>query len=375
VSEEARRTATAYTKKFGSPAYVYDLAEARSSYATLRAAVPAAAEIAYSLKANPHPALVREFGKSGCWLEVSSAGELTTAAPACRPMIFTGPGKSDDDLTAAVRTGCVVSAESPAELTRIATVAGRLGVDIAHVRVILRLNPDAGVDLSGFSMGGETPFGLSAARSQDWRAALTGTGIRALGYHVYGGSNMADVDGLLRYFRAAAGCIAAVNQVVGLDIQMLDLGGGFPAPYAQPGSTIELAGLHNALEDLFTGEVFGGPRNRPRVVVESGRFLAARAGILVATVRDVKHTAAGTRFVVLDTGVNHLAGMSALRRIPPVAVAAVTQDLAALGEPSRLVGPLCTPLDVLNLRATLPDTLSIGDMVTVPNVGAYGLGA
>jgi diaminopimelate decarboxylase len=133
-----------YAKRFGSPAYIYDLAEVRASHALLRAAVPESVEVAYSLKANPHPALVRTLGELGCALEVSSVGELAVASPTGRPLIFTGPGKSDLDLEAAIRAECVLSVESPAELPRVDEIAGRLGVDAGRVQVILRINPDFG---------------------------------------------------------------------------------------------------------------------------------------------------------------------------------------------------------------------------------------
>lgn len=376
MSDDFHQATAAFARRFGSPAYVYDVAAARASYALLRAAIPAIVDVAYSLKANPHPALVRTLAESGCCLEVSSAGELAVAAAAGRPLIFTGPGKSDAELSMAIGHGCVISVESPTELARIRAIAERLSVDWSGIEVILRINPDEGFDLSGVSMAGETPFGFSAAASHTWKQELERTGVRAVGYHVYGGSNMTGVDGLVRYFRAAVECITQVNRLVGLDVRILDLGGGFPAPYASPGTNIALGGLREALDDLFTAEIFGSDGDRPRIVVESGRFLTATCGTLVTAVRDIKYSAGGTRFVVLDAGVNHLGGMSALRRIPPaVAVPAAVTSPGSADRPARLVGPLCTPLDVLNLRAMLPDALSIGDVLAIPNVGAYGLTA
>jgi diaminopimelate decarboxylase len=93
-------------------------------------------------------------------------------------------------------------------------------------------------------------------------------------------------------------------------------------------------------------------------------------------VRDVKCSSDGTRFVVLDAGVNHLGGMAALRRLPPAVAVPVALTTEHEDErPARLVGPLCTPLDVLNAQALLPERIAIGDMVAIPNVGAYGLTA
>ncbi len=367
--------AAEYAKRFGSPVYIYDLAKVRASHLLLRGALPASIEIAYSLKANPHPALVRMLAELGCSLEASSTGELMVAATSDRPLIFTGPGKSDAELEIAIRERCVISVESPAELARIDTIASRLEVDAAQVQTILRINPDIGFDLSGISMAGETPFGFSAADASAWKRQLSHGQIQPLGYHVYGGSNMAGVDGLVKYFRAAADCIAAVNRVVGLDIRLLDLGGGFPAPYACPGTNMALDGLHEAFDDLLQTELFAGAIP-PRVLVESGRYLSATCGTLLTTVRDIKRSSRGTRFVVLDAGVNHLGGMSALRRIPPIAAEPVAMlEGKSVDVPARLVGPLCTPLDVLNQQAMLPDDLAIGDVLAVPNVGAYGLTA
>lgn len=365
-----------HARRFGSPAYVYDLAQVRASYSLLRAAIPEIAGIAYSLKANPHPALVQELGRLGCALEVSSVGELAVASASGESLIFTGPGKSDLDLEMAIRDACVISVESPAELARVAATAGRLGLDARRVQVILRINPDSGIRLSGMSMSGETQFGFSAVHHRAWKLELARTGVSALGYHIYGGSNMPGVAGLVNYFRSAAECIAAVNRGLELDIQLLDLGGGFPAPYAGPGTNDALDGLREELEILFTSSLFGGGSKKPRIIVESGRYLAATCGTLLATVRDVKRSASGTRFVVLDAGVNHLGGMAALRRIPPViAVPVALSNDGSPDCPARLVGPLCTPLDVLNLHAMLPDQLSVGDMVAIPNVGSYGLTA
>lgn len=367
--------AAGYAKRFGSPAYIYDLAKVRGSHSLLRGALPASIEIAYSLKANPHPALVRTLAELGCSLEASSIGELMVAAMSDRPLIFTGPGKSDAELEMAIRERCVISVESPAELARIDTIASRLEVDAAQVQTILRINPDIGFDLSGISMAGETPFGFSAADASAWKRQLTLGQVQPLGYHVYGGSNMTGVDGLVKYFRAAADCIAAVNRVVGLDIRLVDLGGGFPAPYACPGTNMALDGLHEAFDDLLQTELFAGAVP-PRVLVESGRYLSAICGTLLTTVRDIKRSSRGTRFVVLDAGVNHLGGMSALRRIPPIAAEPVAMlEGKSVDGPARLVGPLCTPLDVLNQQAMLPDDLAIGDVLAVPNVGAYGLTA
>ena len=108
---------------------------------------------------------------------------------------------------------------------------------------------------------------------------------------------------------------------------------------------------------------------------ESGRYLLASAGTLLATVTDVK-ISRGRTYVLLDTGIHHLAGMSGLRRIlrPAISLRRVGAEAGDDAQAFDLAGPLCTPLDCLarGLEGSLPD---VGDVVAIPNVGAYGLTA
>src|SRR4029077_14530077 len=108
---------------------------------------------------------------------------------------------------------------------------------------------------------------------------------------------------------------------------------------------------------------------------ESGRFLVASAGSLVATVVDVK-VSKGKQFAVLDSGINHLGGMPALGRLPrvqPLFSARWPQEETDSSCLVDVVGPLCTPLDWW-VRGR-PAQLAPGDRIVVPNVGAYGLTA
>jgi diaminopimelate decarboxylase len=155
-------------------------------------------------------------------------------------------------------------------------------------------------------------------------------------------------------------------------VEVLDLGGGFGAPFARQGPPVDLAGLRDRLTDLLDAHVPGWRGGSPRVVFESGRYLVGAAGSLVTAVLDVKRSH-GKDVVVLESGINHLGGMSGLRRLPPLNPHLVTPrdgDLA----PTVVTGPLCTPLDSWSRTAPLPP-LEPGDLLVVPNVGAYGLSA
>jgi diaminopimelate decarboxylase len=149
---------------------------------------------------------------------------------------------------------------------------------------------------------------------------------------------------------------------------VLDLGGGFAAPYARRGTPRPFADLRARLERLLDAT----DGERPALWFESGRFLVGRAGSLVCTVLDVK-TMRGERSVIVDSGIHHLGGMSGLRRVPPLAPELIARSEAE-AFPARVVGELCTSLDCWAPRAQLP-FVQPGDLLLIPNVGAYGLSA
>lgn len=191
---------------------------------------------------------------------------------------------------------------------------------------------------------------------------------RPIGTHTFFATNVDQPDALLQEFEQALATAAEVVDRAGFVPRVLDLGGGFPAPSARPGQLARhpllSAGIHRALDARFPG------RDAPDLLFESGRYLVATAGTLLTTVLDVKRSGDRT-FVVVDAGINVLGGMSGLGRLlAPSAQPYGTGE----GDPSVLAGPLCTPLDVLSTSVRLPDPRP-GQLLAIPNVGAYGLTA
>lgn len=356
---------------FGTPVYAYDLAELRHRATDLRSALPETAGLYYSLKANPHPSVIAELRRAGCRAEVSSSGELDTAVEAGhqpREILYTGPGKSPAELTEALTRGVVsFSCESAAELRRLGRVAAATG---QRAEILLRLQPPAG-SKAGLSMGDGRQFGFTpedAVRA----CADVPDGISLRGCHVYLGSQLPGTEALLEAFATAKDTVEQVGRTAGVPLDVVDLGGGFPWPYATPGAGAELTGLRPELDKLMSAWDAG---TAPQVHFESGRRLTASAGYLLTTVLDVKQRPDGT-IVILDAGINVLGGMSGLGRVLRPAVGFVNLSADGDREPvtTDVVGPLCTPLDRLSVRTTLPQPRE-GDLLCVPNVGAYGLTA
>lgn len=364
-------------ERYGSPLYVYDLAAVRAAHAALRSALPAESLLYYSLKANPHPALVGELGRLGCRAEVSSGGELASALAGGAPAglcLYTGPAKTAREIEAALRQGVThFSVDSPLDLGRVSGAAAAAGVPAT---ALLRVNPDQAVPGLGLTMcGGPSQFGADADWIRSAAHAFAGSAsARIAGFHIYTGTNIGDLDTLLRTFEIAIGL--TVDLAAWLDImpEIIDLGGGFGHPFAARGSAPDFSALRPELEQRLDAAWPGWRAGRPQVAFESGRYLVGAAGTLVCTVQDVKQSQ-GYPFVVLDSGIHHLGGMSGLRRVPRIAA-----ELLPLDEPrdapalanARVVGPLCTPLDQWALGVDLPP-LRPGDALAIPNVGAYGL--
>ncbi|MBK1710405.1 alanine racemase [Marichromatium gracile] len=357
---------------FGTPLFVYfyDAMEAR--LAALRAALPDGAHLYYSAKANPNPFILRFYADRGLGVEVASLGEFSTASRADVPagrIIFVGPAKTDEELSAAAAAGVeAVVVESVTELARLA----RLASGDAPVSVALRL--DLGRSGGRLAMSGETQFGMNAEEA--WRvlgSANSLPSLRIVGLHTYAGTQQKSVEEVAATCRALMEQAARLQEGTPARLTFLDFGGGFGTPVRARDPSPEWSGLRAALAP----HVAEYRKRHPwtvRMAFESGRFLMAPAGILVTTVQDVK-TKNTRRFALLDGGIaqfgfdDHYRGTR-----PPVIEVLASADVPTRAPPGKatLCGPLCTPADRIASEIDLPP-LRRGDRVCVFNTGAYGL--
>ncbi|MEV7552176.1 type III PLP-dependent enzyme [Amycolatopsis sp. NPDC089917] len=367
-------TPTAVAERFGTPAFVYDLDAIERAHADLVAALPRPSTVYYSVKANPHPRVIGLLHALGCRAEVSSTGEIDAALGAgvtSDAILLTGPAKTEGTVAHALEHGVRrFSVESPEDLTRVDRLAAQRDV---RTECALRINADLAVPGAGLSMTGtSSQFGADLS----WVLAETprfGSRPHATvsGLHLYMGTNLTEEKDLLAQFEVGIG-IAAKLATVFPGLTEVDLGGGFGLPFARAGDRPVFGGLAAGLEALLDEQLPGWRDGTPSISFESGRYLVGDCGVLVSRVVDVK-SSKGTRYAMLDTGVHHLGGMSGLRRIPAVSasVHGAGGEHTPGGEPTTVAGPLCTPLDVLARGAQLPP-LATGDLVTIPNTGAYG---
>jgi diaminopimelate decarboxylase len=359
-----------------TPFFAYDRAALDARITQLRTTLPGAISLSYAVKANPMPAVVQHLSTLVDHLDVASAGELRTALDTPMPaerVSFAGPGKSEADLTRAVASGVVVEAESTLEISRIIAIGDRLGL---RPRVAIRVNPDFEVKGSGMRMGGgPQQFGIDAEKVPAVLRDLVAADVDFLGFHVFAGSQNLRADIIAEAQNRTVELVLRLAGEYPGPLRYVNLGGGFGVPYFEKDQPLDLPLIGENLAKLLETSIRPAAPDA-RVVIELGRYIVAESGVYVSRVVDRKESR-GRTFLVLDGGLHHQLAASGnfgqvIRRNYPVVVA--NRMAQAATETVNVVGCLCTPLDVLGDKVSLPSA-EVGDLVAVFHAGAYGLTA
>lgn len=355
-----------------TPFYAYDRTLLTARAQALRAALPPELKIHYAIKANPMPALVCHMATLVDGLDVASAGELKVALDAGadpRQISFAGPGKRDAELCQAVAAGILVNIESFRELAVLAAASERLSLP---ARVAVRVNPDFELKASGMKMGGgPKQFGIDAEQVPALLAEIGRAGLAFEGFHLFAGSQNLRAEAIAEAQQKSFALALRLAEQAPAPVRLLNLGGGFGIPYFPGEQPLDLAPIGDNLAQLCAQAATALPE--AELVIELGRYLVGEAGIYVCRVVDRK-VSRGQTYLVTDGGLHHHLAASGnfgqvIRKNYPVAIG--NRMNAAAAETLTVVGPLCTPLDVLADRMPLP-AAEVGDLVVVFQSGAYG---
>ena len=358
-----------------TPFYAYDRGLLRRRVAELRAALPARIKLHYAMKANPMPALVGLMATLVDGIDVASAGELRVALDAgahAQEISFAGPGKRDAELRQAVAAGILVNVESFRELAPLAQASQALGLP---ARVAVRVNPDFELRSSAMKMGGgPKPFGVDAEQVPELLAQIKRLGLNFEGFHIFAGSQNLKAEAIVEAQRQSFELALRLADSAPAPVRFLNLGGGFGIPYFPGETRLELTPVADNLAQLLTEAAHKLPQ--AELVIELGRYLVGEAGLYVCRVIDRK-LSRGHTYLVTDGGLHHHLSASGnfgqvIRKNYPVAIGNRMDQPA--GDTVSVVGPLCTPLDLLADRMALPEAQP-GDLVVVFQSGAYGASA
>jgi diaminopimelate decarboxylase len=348
----------------GTPFYVYSRAALEQRFQEFDKALAGNPHvICFAMKANANLAVLATFARLGGGFDIVTGGELfraLKAGAAPSKIVFSGVGKSDEEIRYALTTGILMfNAESAEEVVALDRVAGSMGV---KAPISIRVNPDVDPQTHPYISTGmkKSKFGVNISQARDvYKHALQCKNIDVVGVDCHIGSQLTKIEPFIDSLKKVLPMVDELR-AAGAKIKFLDFGGGLGITYNQetPPAPSEYGG---AVVDLVKGRDL-------TLICEPGRNLVGNAGALVTKVifnkaGEVKH------FVIVDAGMNDLirpAFYDAYHKIQPV-----------VADPSRkeitvdVVGPICESGDFLAHDRLLPQ-VNTGELLAVMSAGAYG---
>ena len=348
-------------EQHGTPLFVVDHREVRRNYATFRKHLPRV-QAYYAVKANPDPGIVRTLFKAGASFDVASMSEFMIVHENIQSMpakkrqdwiwdkiIYANPVKDNRTLAELDRYKPLVTYDCLAEV-------GKVKRHAPHAGLILRINvPNTGsvVELS-------SKFGASPGEAVDLIEAAFNAGLVVEGLSFHVGSQCTNFQNYVQALGIADSIFKEAWDRGHHKVKILDIGGGFPAPYDQHVRPFaELARTLNAeFERLFPPDM--------EILAEPGRFLVATAASLVVEIIG-KAVRNGKQCYTINDGVygtysgvlfDHCQYHFKAFKSGP-------------GQISAVFGPTCDALDVVSVAEELPVNLDLGDWLVSENIGAY----
>ena len=366
----------AVAEEFGTPLYVYSKRSVLDHCRNIERAFDGHPHMSfYAAKANANRTLLRLIGEEGFGADVASVGELQVALAAgihASKITFSGVGKRDDELTAALRAGILAfNVESTEEIEVLSAIAGR---EKKTARILLRVNLD--IDAGGHAYVStslkQNKFGVPARQAGEvLRWAMGLRHIEVSGIHSHLGSQITKAE---TFLRAAGALVRLLRELTGSGIPItdLDFGGGFGVQYrgyiTHPGIPAEepeelnlsAASLIRTVAPLLV-------ETNCRLSIQPGRSVIAHAGVLLVKVLYRKRTD-DKLFIVVDGGMNDLIRPSlynAYHQIVPLELAGREHETA------DIVGPLCESGDFFAIDRRIP-RVERGEYLALMCAGAYG---
>lgn len=367
--------------RYGSPLYVYDEATLRGRMRAFRDAFarrwPASA-VAYAGKAYLSPALCALLLEEGLELDAVSAGEVGLATRAGYPaerIHLHGNFKPDSELAFALDAGESgvgrVVVDSLDELDRLAALGEARGRPVA---IWLRINPDVPTETHVSIQTGhaDTKFGLdltSDAVMEAARRAAASPWLSLVGLHAHAGSNLFDTAPAAQVTRTLAELAASLRDTVGVTIEEISPGGGAGVAYTPEQRALDPDAYAEAITAALRDACERMRLAPPRLIVEPGRAIVARAGVALYTTGPRKVTP-HTIFVAVDGGMGDNPRPALYDARYHAALA--NRMTEAPSETAQVVGRYCESGDVLVREARLP-VARPGEILAIPVSGAYHL--
>jgi len=358
-------------ERYGTPLYVYSATAIRERFAAFTKAFHSVPHtVCYSVKANSNLSVLRLLARLGCGFDIVSGGELERVLAADRraakKVVFSGVGKSRDEMTTALKAGILLfNVESESELWALAECAARLRTVAS---VALRVNPDVAADTHPYISTGlrKHKFGVPIAIARALYAKASGARyLKIAGVSVHIGSQITDVGPFAEAMIRVAELVRELRGD-GHRVDYVDTGGGLGIDYQESGT--EFAGYVAGYARAVTAPLRG---LNVHLLLEPGRAIVGPAGVLLTSVLYKKENS-GKKFLVVDAGMNDLirpALYGAYHEIVPVVQ---VKNSKVKRETVDVVGPVCESGDFFARDRELAP-VEEGDLLAILDVGAYGM--
>ncbi|GAB4167378.1 MAG: bifunctional aspartate kinase/diaminopimelate decarboxylase [Wenzhouxiangellaceae bacterium] len=338
-------------------AYVYRIESVREAARALLA-LPGIDRLLYSMKANPHPAILAALVEMSLGIECVSIDEARHAlahTPGLNAdgILYTPNFAPRAEYHAALEAGLTITLDN-------LWILEHWGADFAGREVFVRLDPGSGLGHHRLvrTAGSNAKFGVPLDELHRLAALARAHDIRIVGLHAHTGSGIMHPE---NWHRSLELLLEAAAELP--DVRTIDLGGGLGVPDREGEAPLDLATLAAGIDAIRTR--LGRP---VEIWLEPGRYLVAQAGVLLARVTQIKGKR-GVQYVGVATGMNSL--------IRPALYGAWHEivNLSRIDQAGdrvyNVVGPICESGDVLGLDRLLPECRE-GDVLLIANAGAYG---
>ena len=355
-------------KLYGTPLYVYSAGAIRArlnAFATAFADIPHT--LCYSVKANSTLAILRLLASAGAGFDIVSGGELQrvlrVTRQTARRVVFSGVGKTQDEMRLALRAGILLfNVESASELSALAQTAAKLR-KVAPIAI--RVNPDVPAQTHPYISTGlhEHKFGVPVSEARSLYAeAARQKSLKVAGISVHIGSQITDVSSFQAALERVADLVRELRRE-GHDIRYVDAGGGLGIGYEGTPNDFneQIAGYARALLAPLQGL-------NVHLLIEPGRSIAGPAGVLLTRVL-YRKTNNSKRFLIVDAGMNDLLRPSLYRAYHEIVP--VLRESGSPIENTDVVGPICETGDFFARDRELPQ-IEEGELLAILDTGAYG---
>ena len=368
--------ATAIAQRFGTPCYVHDAGIIRERHLELSSCLPKGSDIFYGVKAHANVAILQLLRRLGCGVDACSPGDLEFARAAGfsgSQISYHSHGASTNELSRALEAGATLILDSHTQIERVARLQ-------PGARVGLRINVGIEAGFAPLVQAGarSSKFGIHDFELESALVRSRSLGLTVVGLHSHLGSDLSSpsphLELLERLLALASHCP---------DIEFVDIGGGWGTPFLPTDAGNQyppldrearypFAAFGRGVASLLDSFESGSPR-RPRLRVEPGAYLMMEAGVLLASVTEIKEPAGiggqrTSRFVCTDTSYNHVHSAVVHQTFHEILLARSTGQRPL--EYQTVTGHLMQAGDLLARDRMLP-RLEPGDLLVVLRCGAY----